>query len=91
MKRQPSIDDRVIIAWYSPDGAPDTHVWDFHRLPLGSGARAARVAEYERFKEALTGQGCQVHTWDPGYFQRYRDAFWSGKLCRIKHQENANG
>lgn len=75
MRRQPPTDDRVIVAWYSEDGTPRTQVWDFLRLPLGSAWRCARVAEYERFKEALKGQGCELHVWHIHDWWRYRQAF----------------
>lgn len=77
--------DKVIVAYYSPDGTPHSQVFDFWGLAPGSPARAARCYQYDRLKEALKGQGCDVHVWDPYYWQGYRDSFLSGKQRRKHH------
>ena len=65
------MNDAVIVAWYDPHTNQRTHVkFDFYGLKAGSGARAARVDEYERFKEALRGQGCKVGVWTLGDWAR---------------------
>lgn len=86
MNKRPPVDDRVVIAWYNDQGEADHHIFDFWGLPLGSGARAARCREYARFKEALVGQGCEVHVWDTHCWStmNYRGSFYNRKILGSK-------
>jgi hypothetical protein len=77
MRRPAPVDDRLVIAWASPYGPPRHELFDFHRLEPGSSYRAARAAEFDRYLEALRGQGCTVHVWDLEWWNRgYRDWFY---------------
>jgi len=62
--------DKVFICHYDQVGEPFYVLFSFGQLPAGSAARGARVAEYERMVEALKGQGCDVHVFDPEYWAR---------------------
>ena len=58
------LNDKYIIAYWSPHtNKVTTSVFDFRGLKPGSPARAARCAEFDRFIEALEGQGCKVGFW----------------------------
>jgi peptidoglycan/xylan/chitin deacetylase (PgdA/CDA1 family) len=80
-KRYPPTDDRVVVAYYGSQG-PHHIIYDFCRAPVGSPERGDRVRQYERFIEALKGQGCQVFVWDITRWAGYKKVFYSGRLKR---------
>jgi len=75
-----SLNDTVIVAYYSLNGQPVHYRFDFNGLPLGSPSRAARVAEYERSIQALNDQGVKVFAWSAEHWPRYAASFLAGKL-----------
>jgi hypothetical protein len=79
-----SSDDRIVLAYYDGLGSPQYQIFDFNKLKPGSGARSAKVSEYERFKEALVGQGCEIFVWDIVYWQRMQIPFFTGKFRGTK-------
>ena len=84
MYNVPALDDRVFIASYSggEEPVPSYTIFDFEGLRPGSAARAARCLEYDRIIEALKGQGCDVHVWEPKAWAMYKEAFFAGRLLR---------
>ena len=71
--------DKVIIAI---DNGREirTEVFDFHGYKPGSNIRYSRVCEYERYIEALKGQGCKIGCWSPEYWWRVKDGVLAGKI-----------
>jgi len=63
MKRQPSINDAVIVGYVDHTGELQHYKFSFDQLPYGSGMRAAKVAELNRAIEAYKGQGVECGYW----------------------------
>ena len=62
--------DWVMVAYVDLTGQPQNYRFSFEGLPLGSGIRGAKVAEYDRQIEALKGQGCKVGVFHPDSWAR---------------------
>jgi len=79
-----SHDDRVVLAYYDHLGSPQYRIFDFRRTRPGSNERADLVSQYERFKEALVGQGCEVFVWGIQHWGTKRVPFFTGKFRGTK-------
>lgn len=77
-------DDRIVLAYYDGLGSPQYQIFDFRRTRLGSNERADLVSQFERFKEAMEGQGCECFVWDIGHWQHKRVPFFTGKYRGTK-------
>lgn len=78
------MDDRIILAYYDCLGSPQYIIFDFHRARPGSNERAALVNGFDRHKEALVGQGCEVFVWDIVHWQSKQIPFFTGKYRGTK-------
>jgi hypothetical protein len=74
------INDKVIVGYYDYNDNPQTVLFDFKGAEPGSQERKNLVDPYERFVEALKGQGCEVHVWGVEYWHMYSHAFYNKTL-----------
>ena len=77
-------DDRLVVAYYDWLGSPQYQIFDFRRTRPGSNERSDLVSQYERYKEALEGQGCEVFVWDILHWGSKRVPFFTGQYRGTK-------
>lgn len=68
--------DKVMLVTGNPHtGQIHKQVWSFYNLRIGSPERQNRTAEFNRYVEALKGQGVQVHVVSILDWWRFDSAF----------------